>query len=143
MATAVQFAGCASVDPTQPMPVALRLSAAERQWKTAGLAHYRFKRTLSCGECPPGAAGSVTVVVANGAIVAVTGASGVSDRNLENYQSIETLFASLRHAAQRGLRNAITFDAQLGYPRRVLFGVGMQDGAALLIEDVSEILSSR
>jgi hypothetical protein len=126
---------CNAADPTAPLPQLQRLSAAESVWNGARLSNYSFTSTVVC-YCVDGFTSPMRVTVRRDTVTTVvdiqTGAS-----NPPGWRSaVPALFALIRReAVERPDRLVVTYDARLGYPRRIAFGEPERDAGGTIAID--------
>ena len=121
-------------DPTAPIPLTLRISAAQRRWEQARIQDYVFKSSISC-ECLLEFATQKTVSVRRGRVVDVRDIETGVRRPLSYRQPIDSLFALLRREAASPWRVDVEFDQRLGYPRRISYGRQEVDGGGIIAID--------
>ncbi len=131
---ATLFTACSRADPTAPVPQLQRLSAAESAWKEARLSNYTFVGTVSCFCLSAGEPRFVSI--RNGMVVTVTNRRTGESESTRFQRPVDSLFALIRREA-RDLpsRLEVTYDARLGYPRRISYGQQELDGGGVIIID--------
>ena len=126
---------CQAADPTAPLPELQRLRAAESVWNGARLSNYSFVGTVNC-ECVESFSAPKLVTVRNGIVTAVTDRRDDRVYPVAWRQPVDSLFALIRReAVDRPRRLAVTYDARLGYPRRIAFGESERDAGGEIVID--------
>lgn len=129
------FAACKGADPTAPVPQLQRLSAAESAWREGRPVNYSFVGTVWCF-CLDEYVGPKLVTVRNGAVTAIIDRRTGRAEPLRFRQPVDSLFALiLREAIELPSRLTVTYDAKLGYPRRISYGRQELDGGGVIIID--------
>jgi hypothetical protein len=131
---AALFAACNRADPTAPVPQLRRVSAAESVWKEARLRNYTFVGIRYCFCLTTGEPRLVRV--RDGVVVAVTNRRTGASESTQFQAPVDSLFALVRREA-RDLpsRLEVTYDARLGYPRRISYGQQELDGGGVIMLD--------
>jgi hypothetical protein len=108
--------GCGTTGPSDPLDREReRLEQARAQWRSLGIADYRFTFQRSCF-CAPSLREPALVNVIRGSIVSVESAAG-EPQDPAFYYTVEELFALIEEAIDQGAaRLSVTYDPGLGYP---------------------------
>ena len=110
--------GCGSATaPSDPLEREReRLQQARGQWRSQGIADYRFDFRRICF-CAPPFTDPVRVTVRRGAIVAVERVSDAAPQDPAFYYTIEGLFSVLEEAIDQDANQlTASYDSALGYP---------------------------
>ncbi len=134
LVVATLLTACSRADPTAPVPQLRRLSAAESAWKEARLTNYTFVGTVYCFCLSAGQPRLVSV--RNGMVVTVTNRRTGESESTRFQLPVDSLFALIRREA-RDLpsRLEVTYDAKLGYPRRISYGQQEVDAGGVIVID--------
>lgn len=125
---------CSGADATAPVPQLQRLSAAESAWQDSRPANYSFVGTVYCFCLSAGEPRLVSV--RDGVVVTVINRRTGASESTRFQQPVDSLFALIRREA-RDLpsRLEVTYDARLGYPRRISYGQQEVDGGGVILVD--------
>lgn len=117
-ALALAAAGCGITGASDPLDREReRLEQARAQWRSQGIADYRFTFRRACF-CAPDVREPAVVTVRRGAIVSVESVATGSPQDPALYYTIEGLFDLLEDAIdQEAARLTADYDSALGYPR--------------------------
>jgi Family of unknown function (DUF6174) len=133
-------AGCAEQDPTGAEAKTALIIRARDQWRAAGLSNYSFTSSVFCF-CPSEYVNAKRVTVRGGVVTAVVDARTREAGMLRWRQPVDSLFAlALREAIERPSGLDVTFDAAIGYPRRLAYGSNPQiadAGAVITLDSVT------
>jgi hypothetical protein len=111
---------------------------ARATWEIRGPASYSYQLFRSC-ECTPAMGGPVVVEVRNGVVESrhyvSTGAS-VDTAYAARFPTVEGLFTIVEQAANAGVSPVVvSYDATLGYPKRIQIGDPAVDGPVLTVSE--------
>lgn len=108
--------GCGTTGPSDPLEDEReRLQQARAQWRSLGIADYRFTFQRSCF-CAPSLREPALVNVLRGDIVSVEDMAG-APQDPDLYYTVEQLFEVIEDAIDQGAaRLSVTYDPGLGYP---------------------------
>jgi hypothetical protein len=109
--------GCGITGPSDPLDREReRLEQARAQWRSLGIADYRFTFQRACF-CAPSLRDPALVNVLRGAIVSVESVPGGAPQDPALYYTVEQLFQLIEDAIdQDAARLSVTYDSGLGYP---------------------------
>lgn len=118
--------GCGGDGATNADSPALTHLRRERQrWAAQDIRSYQLRQSRDCGECPPGAGGVAyqaawRVSVADGAVIAAEydGVAWPDDR-LDEFYSVDALFALAEQALREAAHSAITYDGKHAFPAQI------------------------
>ncbi len=132
---------CQSSKPTEAEALSLDFSDAENRWKNAGLVNYDFESTSLCF-CSTDFVGPLRVSVRNGAVTAIINTRTGVAAPLRYRYPMDSVFAFVRLEQTRRPTNlTVTYDAVLGYPRRIEYGtLATDDGGVITIENLRAAL---
>jgi Family of unknown function (DUF6174) len=135
------LAGCQSSSPTDGGGISLDLSKAERRWQESGLTNYDFVSTSLC-YCSTDYVGPLHVSVRNGAVTAIVNTRTGVAAPLRYRNPVDSVFAFVRlEQTRRPINLTVTYDAVLGYPRRIEYGtLANDDGGVITIENLRAAL---
>ncbi len=129
------FTACSRADPTAPVPQLQRLTAAESAWRMARLTNYSFVGTVYCF-CLDDYGSPKRVTVRSGAVTLITDSRNDRAYPVTWRMPVDSLFALIRHQARDlPARLEVTYDARLGYPRRISYGQQELDGGGVILID--------
>ncbi len=133
-------AGCAGQDPTGTEAKTAQIIRARDLWRAAGLSNYGFTSSVFCF-CPSEYVSAKRVTVRSGVVTAVVDPVTRTSVLLAWRKPVDSLFVlALREAIERPAGLDITFDAALGYPRRLSYGFNPQiadAGAVITLDSVT------
>ena len=120
LALALLAAACYSPTDRSEVPRSERerLEQNLARWRAQGYDSYRFEYRHRCF-CPPEVTDPVMIVVRGGAKVSVTDVAtglAVPPERLDQYLTVEQLFALARQALAEAASVSVSYDPALGYP---------------------------
>ena len=109
--------GCGITGPDDPLDGEReRLEQARAQWRSLGIADYRFTFQRSCF-CAPSLREPALVNVFRGDIVSVESAASGVPQDPAFYYTVEQLFGIIEDAIDEdAARLSVTYDSAMGYP---------------------------
>jgi hypothetical protein len=126
------FLGCDRSSPTDLDGVSFELATAAQKWQRAGLRDYVFESAVSCF-CPIEYIGPHIVTVRRGVVTAVANKVTGAPVPIDFRAPIDSVFSFLREEQlSRPQYLAVTFDAELGYPRSIKYGTPENDAGGFI-----------
>jgi Family of unknown function (DUF6174) len=114
--------GCADMDPTGTAALTAQIERARTRWRAAALTSYGFTSATLCF-CPVEFVQPRRVTVRDGVVYAVVDARTLQPMPLTRGHTVDSLFTLALHEARtRPAGLDVTFDATLGFPRRLSYG---------------------
>ncbi len=132
--------GCSKADPTATLPLTLRIADAEEKWRAANIRSYSFNSRILCF-CVDEYGTTKRVTIRSGVVAQVVDSATGASVPLTWRQPVESLFVLLRREAlDLPSRLEVSFDAKLGYPRRISYGAQEVDGGGVIVvENLREL----